>query len=98
MSGDASRDGSGSEGDGGGRTDVDALLPEALPPALADHPVGGGAGGDHQEGGDEAAREGDDLKCSEEQEVSREDRLEDKISCQTVRWCAYPPLFGEFIQ
>ena len=62
MSGDASRDGSGSEGDGGGRTDVDALLPEALPPALADHPVGGGAGGDHQEGGDEAAREGNDLE------------------------------------
>lgn len=65
MFGGASGDGSSSEGDGGGCLDLDALLPEALPPALADDPVGGGAGGDHQEGGDEAADEGDDLEMRE---------------------------------
>ena len=58
----APRDGLHSEGEGRGGPDVDALLEQSLPPAPGHHPLGGGGRGDHQEGRDEAAREGDNLQ------------------------------------
>ena len=51
----------GSERERCGGADGDALLEETLSPALGHHPLGGAGGRNHEEHGDEAAREGDNL-------------------------------------
>ena len=62
MSPKAARHVPGSEGQRPGRADVDALLPQALAPALGLDPLRAGARRDHHERRDRAAREGDHLK------------------------------------